>query len=67
MKKTMKIIDTRKYYSLFLKEPKGRGGWVFECGGEVWFSPSLTLYSEACRMAKKHFADSDSIYIYVLP
>jgi hypothetical protein len=62
----MKNIETRKFYAAYLRNPKGRGSWAFECEGETFFASSCLLYSEACKEARKHFADKAGA-IYVLP
>ena len=57
------IIDTSRFYRSHLKQPKGRGGWLFEDqDGNIVFSFNGT-YTEAKRAAQ----NSGHYGLYVCP
>ena len=70
-------VDTSSHFRSHLKEPKGRGGWMFskhpdvDFGihkqGEDWISTPSMTYGEAKKHAKEWAASKGHSRIYVMP
>ena len=62
----MNRIDTSRFYRSHVKQPKGRGGWMFEDkDGNIVVTHSGT-YTEAKKVAQE-YAKSNNTYLYVCP
>lgn len=70
-------VDTSSHFRSHLKEPKGRGGWMFskhkdiDFGthkqGEDWISTPSMTYADAKKHAKEWAASKGHSTIYVMP
>lgn len=64
----MKItIDTSRYFRSHMKEPRGRGSWLFENqAGDIVFMLNGT-YAEAKKAAVQHCREHDLAGLYTCP
>lgn len=70
-------VDTSSHFNSHLKEPKGRGGWMFSKDkdidfgthkrGEDWISTPSMTYADAKKHAKEWAASKGHSTIYVMP
>lgn len=60
------IVDTSGFVAAHMREPRGRGLWAFEIGGQE-FRARPGLYSSAKKDAEKLARSRGVGRIYVLP
>lgn len=65
-------FDTSEYERSHSHSPRGRGAWAFSTERDpdvltdaVKWSPSMT-YTEAKAWARRQFASTETVYVYVL-
>jgi hypothetical protein len=63
----MTRIDTSRYFNIHMKQPKGRGYWMFEDKtGGIMVEVPYSTYAEAKKIAEK-FASENRTFLYTSP
>jgi len=63
-------FDTSKFYNTHLRQPRGNGGWFFECNNRTYSTGRGASFVDAKKAAAKYFQDlfpDQFILIIVLP